>query len=1107
MQQVEVMFGLPGGAILPVYDPIIDSSIRHILVRHEQGAGHMAEGYAQVTGRPGVAMVTSGPGATNIVTPLANAYMDSIPLVVVTGQVATSAIGTDAFQECDITGITMGITKHNWLVTDAADIPRWCRRRSTWPPPDGRGPVLIDVPKDVPSCPWTGTGQSRRRPRPPGYHPMTEGDPALVREAVELILAAERPVIYAGGGILKAEASDALRELAERTGIPVVTTLMARGCFPDSHPLCLGMPGMHGNYTAVTAMQKADLLIALGSRFDDRVTGKIADFAPEAKIIHVDIDPAELGKVRRADVAIAGDCRLVIEEMLVALDALGLPHSEATRGGRGGAPSDAVAGAAGRAGIGGRSPPAPAPHPLAGAAHRVAAPLPAHLRPASGRGRPQAAVRRRVPAGRHLGRHDRGRPGSASTRCGPRSGGGFDHPNTWINSGGPGTMGFAVPAAIGAKVGRPDRTVWAIDGDGCFQMTAQELVTASSERIPVKIAILNNAYLGMVRQWQEMFYGERYSEVYLSPDLPDYVRWAEAMGCVGLRVESTEEVAPAIDKANSIDDRPVVIDFRTDAFEKVYPMVPAGASNDDIVVDPSQARRWALDERVRSRSTAITSSRCWSRTSPACSPVWPACSRDVATTSSRLAVAPTDDERLSRITIVVDVESAPLEQIINQLDKLVNVVSITELDPARGRRARAAARHRGGRPETRGQVIQLVGVFEGKIVDVGQDRLTVMLAGAPSSSTTSRTSSAATGSWLQRTGRVALPKLDRSDRAPRPRAARATRKRRLNQMAKLYYENDADCRPHRQPQGCRHRLRVAGPRPRAQPRRVGRRRAGGAARRVLVTAQGRGGRPAGDLGGRRRRRGRRDHDPAPRHRAGGRLRGRDRARISSDGDALFFAHGFNIRFGQITPPPEVDVAMVAPKGPGHLVRRTYTEGGGVPSLVAVAAGRLRQGPRPRALLRERHRRHPGRRPRHHLRGGDRDRPLRRAGRALRRAHRPGAGRLRDAGRCRLPARVGLLRVPARAQAHRRPHVRAGDRRHAVLHLGHRRVRRPHPRSPGDRPGRRATRCSRILAEIRDGAFAAEWIAENKAGRPVFNELRRARPRPPHREGRRRAAGR
>jgi acetolactate synthase-1/2/3 large subunit len=589
MQRVEVMFGLPGGAILPVYDPILDSSIRHILVRHEQGAGHMAEGYAQVTGRPGVAMVTSGPGATNIVTPLANAYMDSTPLVVISGQVATAAIGTDAFQESDITGITMGVTKHNWLITDPADIPRVVAEAFYVATTGRPGPVLIDMPKDISNATMNWYWPELSDLDLPGYHPVTEGDPALVREAAELLLAAERPVLYVGGGVLKARAAGALQELAERTGIPVVTTLMARGAFPDSHPLCLGMPGMHGNYTAVTSMQRSDLLIALGSRFDDRVTGKVSAFAPEAKVIHVDIDPAEHNKVRHADVAIAGDCRLVIDEFLVALGDLGLPHSGATAGRSGGTPSDASPGAESVPG----TPAARFPRErLAPWRAQVSEwqrqfPLGYDRNPTGGALKPQFVLEQLRDAtpddtivASGVGQHQM----FASQWWQ------FDYPYTWVNSGGLGTMGFAVPAAIGAKVGRPDRMVWAVDGDGCFQMTAQELVTASSERIPVKIAILNNAYLGMVRQWQEMFYEERYSEVYLSPDLPDYVGWAESMGCLGLRVESPGEVGPAIEKANDVDDRPVVIDFRTDAFEKVYPMVAAGASNDEIVVDPAHGQ-------------------------------------------------------------------------------------------------------------------------------------------------------------------------------------------------------------------------------------------------------------------------------------------------------------------------------------------------------------------------------------------------------------------------------------------------------------------------------------------------------------------------------------
>jgi acetolactate synthase I/II/III large subunit len=558
MQGVDVMFGLPGGAILPVYDPIIDSSIRHILVRHEQGAGHMAEGYAMATGRPGVAMVTSGPGATNIVTPLANAYMDSTPLIVVSGQVATGSIGTDAFQECDITGVTMGITKHNWLIKDVDDIPRVVAAAFHVATTGRPGPVLIDLPKDISNAPmewyWPSSVDELDLP---GYHPVTFGDPVLIGEAVELISRAHRPVLYVGGGVLKARAAEALRALAERTGIPVVTTLMARGAFPDSHPQALGMPGMHGHYTAVTAMQQSDLLVSLGARFDDRVTGKISAFAPDAKIVHVDIDPAELGKVRVPDVGIAGDCRQVIEEMLLAMDARG------------------------------DLPPVQDLAPWWKQIDEWRARFPLYYEDVEGGAiKPQNVVEQLrdaapvdtvVVAG--VGQHQMW----ASQYWN------FEYPYTWVNSGGAGTMGFAVPAAIGAKVGRPDRTVWAIDGDGCFQMTAQELVTASSEQIPVKIAILNNAYLGMVRQWQEMFYEERYSEVYLSPDLPDYVKWAEAMGCVGIRAETPEDVGPAIEKANSVDDRPVVVDFRTDAFEKVYPMVAAGSSNDDIVVHPHQA--------------------------------------------------------------------------------------------------------------------------------------------------------------------------------------------------------------------------------------------------------------------------------------------------------------------------------------------------------------------------------------------------------------------------------------------------------------------------------------------------------------------------------------
>jgi len=557
---VDTIFGLPGGAILPVYDPIIDSPIRHILVRHEQGAGHMAEGYAHATGRPGVAMVTSGPAATNVITPLADAYMDSVPLVMITGQVPYAAIGTDAFQECDTTGITMPVTKHNFLVTEAQDIPRIVHEAFHIATTGRPGPVLIDIPKDIVDPKNPRSAMEWYEPGPidlPGYKPLTHGDPALIREAAELIMRAERPVIYAGGGILKARASAALKELAELLGIHVVTTLMARGAFPDDHDLCLGMPGMHGNYTAVTSMQECDLLIALGSRFDDRVTGKVPDFAPHAKVIHVDIDAAEIGKVRIPEVGIAGDCRLVIEELITAVRDLGAPGNLPDR-----QPWNST--------ISGWQETYPLAYQMSEPGELL---KPQHVLETLRDNTPDDCI---VASG--VGQHQMWTSQYWK----------FNHPNTWVNSGGLGTMGFAVPAAIGAKVGRPDRMVWAVDGDGCFQMTAQELVTAATERIPVKIAILNNAYLGMVRQWQEMFYEERYSEVYLSPDLPDYKMWAEAMGCVGMRVESPDEVLPAIEKANGIDDRPVVIDFRTDAREMVYPMVPSGLSNSEIVVGPGQ---------------------------------------------------------------------------------------------------------------------------------------------------------------------------------------------------------------------------------------------------------------------------------------------------------------------------------------------------------------------------------------------------------------------------------------------------------------------------------------------------------------------------------------
>lgn len=559
LEGVEVIFGYPGGAILPVYDPIIGSPIRHVLVRHEQGAGHMAEGYAHATGKPGVCMVTSGPAATNIVTPLADAMLDSVPMVCITGQVALAAIGTDAFQECDTTGITRSITKHNFLVTRAEDIPQAIREAFHIATTGRPGPVLVDIPKNIVDANNPDAYFDWEWPTEfdlPGYKPNTTPDPESITAAVELIAAAERPVLYVGGGVLKARGAQILRELAEMTGIPVVTTLMARGAFPDSHELCLGMPGMHGNYTAITAIQQADLLIAMGSRFDDRVTGKVGAFAPDAKIIHVDIDPAEHGKVRMPDVPVQGDSRIAMELMVEELKAGGLD-----------------------------SQPDITPWRQQVSGWQEKYPLTYQPSEPGELIKPQYAIERL----RDLSPDD-------TIVC---SGVGqhqmwasqywkFDYPYTWINSGGLGTMGFSIPAAIGAKAGMPDRTVWAIDGDGNFQMTAQELVTASVEKIPIKVALMNNAYLGMVRQWQSLFYEERLSEVYLSHDMPDYVKWAEAMGCVAFRVEDPDEVDEVIAKANAINDRPVVVEFRCHSAENVYPMVPAGGSNDEVIVDPSQ---------------------------------------------------------------------------------------------------------------------------------------------------------------------------------------------------------------------------------------------------------------------------------------------------------------------------------------------------------------------------------------------------------------------------------------------------------------------------------------------------------------------------------------
>jgi acetolactate synthase-1/2/3 large subunit len=559
---VDVMFGIPGGAILPAYDPIFDSTIRHILVRHEQGAGHAATGYAQVTGRAGVCIATSGPGATNLVTPLADAAMDSVPLVAITGQVPSAAIGTDAFQEADIRGITMPFTKHNYLITDPADIPR-AIAEAFYIANSGRpGPVLVDIAKDALQKEtvfhWPSSISL------PGYRPQTLADAQSISDAAALIAQSSKPVFYVGGGVIKANASRELLELAELLGAPVVTTLMARGAFPDSHPLHLGMPGMHGTVAAVTALQKADLLITLGARFDDRVTGKLSTFAPVAKVIHADIDPAEIGKNRFADVPVIGDLKSTITALIPAL----------------------------RAALAKNTPDLTAWLRQMNSL-RSTYPLGYDI-PADGSISPQLVIER---LGKISGTDTIFTSGVGQHQMWASQFISYEKPRTWLNSGGLGTMGYAVPAAMGAKVGAPDTTVWAIDGDGCFQMTNQELVTCALNNIPIKVAIINNESLGMVRQWQTLFYEGRYSNTSLeSKRIPDFPKLAEAMGCVGLSCDRPEDIDKTIEKAMSINDQPVVVDFRVHRDAMVWPMVAAGTSNDEIMIARATAPDWDSQE-------------------------------------------------------------------------------------------------------------------------------------------------------------------------------------------------------------------------------------------------------------------------------------------------------------------------------------------------------------------------------------------------------------------------------------------------------------------------------------------------------------------------------
>jgi len=559
---VDVMFGLPGGAILPAYDPIFDSTIRHILVRHEQGAGHAATGYAQVTGKAGVCIATSGPGATNLVTPLMDAAMDSVPLVAITGQVPSAAIGTDAFQEADIRGITMPFTKHNYLVTDPDQIPSVVAEAFHIATTGRPGPVLVDVAKDA--------MQKMTKFQWPthidlaGYKPRVVPDNQSIRDAAALIAQSAKPVFYVGGGVIKANAAKELRQLVEVLGAPVVTTLMARGAFPDSHPLHMGMPGMHGTVAAVTALQKADLLITLGARFDDRVTGKLSTFAVNAKIIHADIDPAEIGKNRHADVAVVGDVGETIKALIPALQAeLAKNRADLTTWLR---QMNSL---------------------------KTTYPLGYDL-PEDGSLSPQHVIQR---IGQISGSDTVFTAGVGQHQMWASQFISYEHPRTWLNSGGAGTMGYAVPAAMGAKVGAPDATVWAIDGDGCFQMTNQELVTCALNNIPIKVAIINNESLGMVRQWQTLFYEGRYSNTNLdSKRVPNFPMLAESMGCVGLACDRPEDLDKTIEKAMSINDQPVVVDFRVHRDAMVWPMVAAGTSNDEIMIARATAPDWDSQE-------------------------------------------------------------------------------------------------------------------------------------------------------------------------------------------------------------------------------------------------------------------------------------------------------------------------------------------------------------------------------------------------------------------------------------------------------------------------------------------------------------------------------
>jgi acetolactate synthase-1/2/3 large subunit len=546
---VEICWGIPGGAILPIYDAFarVEHTVKHVLVRHEQGAGHMAQGYARATGRVGVCMATSGPGATNLVTPIADAYLDSTPIVAITGQVPTHLIGTDAFQEADTTGIFLPIVKHSYLVQDVEDLPRAFKEAFHIARSGRPGPVLIDVPKDVAQATF-----DFRYPDSvdlPGYRPTRQGHPLQVQSAAEAIARARRPVLYVGGGVLNAGAERELAVLAEALQIPVVTTLMAKGAFPDTHPLCLGLPGMHGSKFANWTLNRADLLVAVGARFDDRVTGKLDAFAPGARVVHCDIDPAEISKNRHADVPIVGE----LTDVLPALTAAYLDLRSADR----------IA----------------SKREWKEQVEDWRFKYPFRYRRV-GDLKPQYVIERLRDI---LGPKD---PiwvtGVGQHQMWAAQWLRIDRPRHWITSGGLGTMGFGVPAALGAQMAHPDKVVVNIDGDGCFQMTMQELATAVLYGVPAIHAVMNNGWLGMVRQWQQLFHDERYSETHLFADVPDYVKLAESFGALGLRA-STEAAVDAVIEQALAERRPTVIDFRVDHDEKVYPMVPAGAASSEML--------------------------------------------------------------------------------------------------------------------------------------------------------------------------------------------------------------------------------------------------------------------------------------------------------------------------------------------------------------------------------------------------------------------------------------------------------------------------------------------------------------------------------------------